>query len=304
MKEEARSFDRHATNRLTHGFIPDIQRLKKVPYFYNNPWREPEFFNIQIKPRIDFILNAVRKRKGKVIEFGCGSGFLSLEMAREGCDVLGQDISPKSIAIARDYAKHAKKGKQFGSLNYAVSNMEIMDLPKESFDSAAFLGSLHHIAHPTKLLSRVWRSLKKGGNLVICEPVRENVNSYSALIAGILRLTAPTWESYPAKLNGKNSEKNLKWYFQDIFDEYTYLNEHQSPNDNLTASEEIMISAIKKFFTIKKIEHADAFIDKLIGGLRGPHRYALAQTLKVVDDYAVKNKLLPPTTIHVWAIKK
>ena len=64
-----------------------------------------------------------------------------------------------------------------------------------------------------------------------------------------------------------------------------------------------MVSAIKKYFTIQTLEHHDAFIDKLIGGLRGSHRYALARHLKEFDHETIKKGLLPGTAIHLVATK-
>jgi 2-polyprenyl-6-hydroxyphenyl methylase/3-demethylubiquinone-9 3-methyltransferase len=304
IEEEARAFDRQTVERITHGMIPDLRRLKKAGYFYNNPWREPEFFRLQIQPRVDFILKGIGEKKKRVAEFGCGYGFLSLEIARAGHDVVGLDVSPKSIAVAQRFFAEAKKGRGFGSLEYRVQDMMAMDLGKNSFDAVVFLGSLHHIAEPARLLRKVHDSLTARGRLLVCEPVRENFTKESAWVAGALRLALPTWEPYRAKLKNLASPRDIEKYLDAIYGEYTYRDERQSPHDNLTASEHTMLSAIKKFFTVKKIEHADAFIDKLIGGLRGSERYGLARSFKLLDQYAVDKKLLPPTSIRVLALKR
>lgn len=39
-----------------------------------------------------------------------------------------------------------------------------------------------------------------------------------------------------------------------------------------------------------------------MGGLRGPYRHMLARVFKAADDYAIKNKLFPATSLRVWAI--
>ena len=51
------------------------------------------------------LVNALRKRGfdgGLVVDLGCGSGILSQAMAEAGYDVLGIDISPAMIALARE----------------------------------------------------------------------------------------------------------------------------------------------------------------------------------------------------------
>ena len=57
IKQEARSFDRQATLRTKKGLIPDIRRLKKNTFFYNNPYREPKFYKIQWQPTINKIIS-------------------------------------------------------------------------------------------------------------------------------------------------------------------------------------------------------------------------------------------------------
>ena len=55
--DEIKSFDRQVRERISLGYVPDLRNLQTVEGLYNNPWREPEFVNIQIT-RIDgFILS-------------------------------------------------------------------------------------------------------------------------------------------------------------------------------------------------------------------------------------------------------
>ena len=70
LKEEAKAFDVQTDERIKHGFIPDLRRLRKVDWFYNNVWREPEFVEIQMMPRINFVIDIAKDRGGKVIRTG------------------------------------------------------------------------------------------------------------------------------------------------------------------------------------------------------------------------------------------
>jgi 2-polyprenyl-3-methyl-5-hydroxy-6-metoxy-1,4-benzoquinol methylase len=56
------------------------------------------------------VLSALRKngiRRGLVVDVGCGSGVLAEKLTAAGFDVLGIDISPAMIAIARHRAPRA-----------------------------------------------------------------------------------------------------------------------------------------------------------------------------------------------------
>ena len=57
---------------------------------------------------IDFYVELARESGGPVLEIGCGTGRISLPIAREGIAVTGIDISPRMIAVAQ--AKAAKRG--------------------------------------------------------------------------------------------------------------------------------------------------------------------------------------------------
>jgi 2-polyprenyl-3-methyl-5-hydroxy-6-metoxy-1,4-benzoquinol methylase len=256
-------------------------------------------------PKINFVIGIAKKRGGKVLEIGCGYGYLSLELARNGLDVAGVDLSPRSIEIAKKYARENPFKKNFGSLKYKAGNVLAMNLGKNEYDSVVFFGSLHHMPNINRVLSKVHAALKKGGNLIVCEPVSENFTRQSAEFAAVLRAILPTWIPYEKKLKNLDNPKAWNRYVEDIFNEYTYRSEHkQSPCDNITDSEKLMVNAIKKHFRIKTILYSDAFIDKLIGGLRGKYRYRLARFLKALDDDLIKRKVLPPTFIRVHAVKR
>ena len=57
---------------------------------------------------VDFYVEQARESGGPVLELGCGTGRISLAIAREGVAVTGIDISPRMIEVAQ--AKAAKRG--------------------------------------------------------------------------------------------------------------------------------------------------------------------------------------------------
>lgn len=304
-KEEAEAFDKQAEERIKHGFVPDLRRLKKVGWFYNNVWRDPEFVKIHLMPEVNFVLNIALSNGGKVIELGCGYGYLTLELARNDMDVIGVDLSPKNIEIARKIAEENPFKDNFWSLSYKCDDILSMELRENEFDSVIFFRTLHHMPDVDLVLSKVYQALKNDGNLILSEPIRDNVTMKSATFAAILRAILPTWIPYEKKLKGLDNPEAWDRYVEQIFNEYTYKEEHeQSPCDNITASDEVIVNTVKKYFKIQTIEYADAFIDKLIGGLRGENKYLLAKFLKFLDNELIRRKVLPPTSIRIHAIKE
>ncbi len=303
LKKEANAFDIQTDERMKAGFIPDLRRLKKVDWFYNNIWRDPEFVKIYLMPKINFVVDIAKRKGGKVLELGCGYGYLSLELARNGLDVLGVDLSPKSIEIAKQFAKENTFKETFGLLKYKCADIISMTLEDESFDSIIFFSTLHHMPDLNQLFPRLQKALKKGGNLIIVEPLRGEFTKKSAEYVAILRTVLPFYIPFKDKVENLG---NKSWgeYVQCIYDEYTFVGEHeQSPNDNLTNKAEMIINATQKYFNVEKIQYSDAFLEKMIGGLRGENKYELARLLKLLDDKLIKEKILPFTNIQIHAIK-
>lgn len=302
--EEAKAFDISSSERIKNGFYPDLRNLKKVDWFYNNVWRDPEFVKIHLIPKISFIIDAALEKGGSVLEVGCGYGYLSLEMARNSLDVTAIDVSSESVNIAKQVAKDDSDKKKRGNLQYRVTDFESLDFAQNSFDSIVFFRSLHHMKDLTSVLKKVSYLLKPGGLLLISEPVRDNFNKQSSLIAGILRLVLTTWEEAEDKEKYIKNGASFEKYIDDIYKEYVYEEEHhQSPMDNSISSDKVIVSAVEKDFTVDKIEYNDSFIDKLIGGLRGDDKYKQAKLLKQLDELLIENNILPHTSINLKAVK-
>lgn len=305
VKEELHAFDNQMEQRIKHGFVPDLRRLKRVDWFYNNVWRDPEFVKIHWIPRISEIINQARNNGKKVLELGCGLGMLSLELARNGLDVTGVDLSPKNIDVANEYKKKNTFKDNFGSLEYVCCDINEMHFGKEEFDNVIFFRSLHHIPNWENLLEKVHGVLKTGGKLILSEPVRSHFTKESAHFAAILRTILPTWINYKEKLINDWNEEEWNKIVNDIFEEYILDGEHQqSPMDNSIDDAQKIVISIKKKFTVLEEKYSDAFIDKIIGGIRGDHKYEIARFLKFLDEHMVRNNILPPTSLELVAVKE
>lgn len=120
------------------------------------------------------LIDAMRKRgfdRGLVVDLGCGSGILSQSLAEAGYEVLGIDISPAMIALARDRVPGG---------TFRVASLLTVDLPRciavaavgecfnYLFDQANLLPSL------SKLLKKTYQSLERAGLLLfdVAEPGR------------------------------------------------------------------------------------------------------------------------------------
>lgn len=308
LDSEKSAFDNQAKERIKNGLIPDFRRLEKVPWFYNNTWREPEFVKIHMLPRVNWMIETAKSilpNRGKILELGCGTGQLALEFARNGFDMTGVDLSPESIRIAEKYNKENPFKEGFGSLSYRCGDMMKMDFKDAAFDAVIFFRSLHHIPYPTPLLKKLAEFLKPGAGVIISEPVRGHFTKDSAFVATLLRLLLPTWIPTQDKLNRNWDEKVLEEEVNKIYTEYTYDDDHQqSVMDNSTDTVDAIKSALNDCFEIKTLNLTDAFVDKIIGGLRGENQFTTARFLKFLDDYMVQKKMLPGTSVDILAVRR
>ena len=100
-------------------------------------------------------------KKLRILDVGCGAGFFSVLLAREGHQVTGIDLTPDMIKNARQLAEEEKV-----SCEFQVMDAENPDFPDETFDvviSRNLTWTLPHVKHAYKEWVRV---LKKGGVLL------------------------------------------------------------------------------------------------------------------------------------------
>ena len=299
LAKEAKSFDKQIINRIKLGFVPDLDTKKVVRGFYNNIWRDSELVKIHWGKIISKITEICLKNKKKVLEIGCGSGFLSLHLARKKLDVLGIDVSSRTIHYAN---KFKLKNKKKIRLEYLCQDALKIKKLKKKFDTIIFFRYLHHFKNYKKLLIICYSLLNKSGKLVIYEPFRKNFDFNSATYVFVVRNLLKNWSGKKNIYKLNNFEKEL----QDIIKEYKYEKSKkkniQSILDNSVDDINKVKFALKKFKKVKTIG-IDAISDKVIGGIRGRDSLKIAKFIKEFDHFLVLKKIINPTNFFITASK-
>jgi SAM-dependent methyltransferase len=106
----------------------------------------------------------------RILDVGCGPGWLSEFLARNGHEVTGIDVSPGMIEIAQariSSVKFAPDGKGLKA-SFMVEDAETLRL-EDRFHVAILYDSLHHFEDKKTVLANVFRVLKAGGRILIHE---------------------------------------------------------------------------------------------------------------------------------------
>ncbi len=138
----------------------------------------------------DRILDLVIPAGGPLdaIDCGCGTGFLSLELAVRGHRVTGVDFAPAMLAEARK-----KAAAQRLSIRFEQADAENLPFAPHSFDLAISRHVLWTLPHPEAAIDEWIRVLRPGGRLAIVDGAQ-----YSEAAAPPQRENARTSAEYAA----------------------------------------------------------------------------------------------------------
>jgi ubiquinone/menaquinone biosynthesis C-methylase UbiE len=97
----------------------------------------------------------------RVLDAGCGPGLYAEAIVDRGAEVVGFDVSPEMVRLARK-----RLGERF---DVRVHDLELplRWLEDERFDAALMALVIHHVDDRVAALREVWRVLRPGGRLVV-----------------------------------------------------------------------------------------------------------------------------------------
>jgi ubiquinone/menaquinone biosynthesis C-methylase UbiE len=100
----------------------------------------------------------------EALDAGCGTGFLSFELAARGHRVTGVDFAPAMLAEAR-----RKAAEHDASVRFEEADAEQLPFPSSSFDFAISRHVLWTLPHPEAAIDEWVRVLRPGGRLVVLD---------------------------------------------------------------------------------------------------------------------------------------
>jgi 2-polyprenyl-3-methyl-5-hydroxy-6-metoxy-1,4-benzoquinol methylase len=275
-----------AARHVAESTPPDWEFMRRTPavvFVYN--------------PYLKTLLNRI-KPGWRVLEIGCSSGWISLEMARRGAQVEGIDIAPKAIRLAQHYADlHPPPAP--GRVRYRGADINTLTLEPSHYDLVVVVGALHHLAEVQRVLEQIRNSLVEQGLLFVIDPLdTPRVNS---LIIGALMMLLPTTLSYSEKFRhlrrlGTRSISHMRDSIEaQGLSPFEGFGRHQQP-----------LQLVQATFEVESLHYESAFVGYMVHNLRLPRRalMGVGRILWVFDKILVKCQALKGLNYALFARKR
>jgi SAM-dependent methyltransferase len=158
----------------------------------NKPWSDPE--RGRMLQQLGALLLLLPPPPARVLDLGCGTGWLSWMLQTCGYDVTGVDIAPRAVELAEAYVAQMAMPEHVdvGVPAFLASAVDALPFDSE-FDAAIFFDSLHHVPDEVAAITSVARALKPGGVLLTSEPGR----GHAAASAGVIEEFGVTERDMP-----------------------------------------------------------------------------------------------------------
>ena len=131
-------------------------------------YEDAEFYDLEFASRsfeLPFFLEYARQLGGPILEVACGTGRLTLPLARAGHDITGLDLSPQMLALAR--RKSAAEGLRIDWIEQDCAAMQLDRSFGYIFSATNAMQHLTSIEAACGFLGSARSALLPGGTLIV-----------------------------------------------------------------------------------------------------------------------------------------
>jgi 2-polyprenyl-6-hydroxyphenyl methylase/3-demethylubiquinone-9 3-methyltransferase len=129
--------------------------------------------------RLDYIEARAGIAGQRTVDVGCGGGLLAEGMARRGARVLGIDLAPEALAVARLHAIESGVAVEYRE----VTVEKLAEAEPGSYDLVTCLEMLEHVPDPAAIVAALARLARPGGH-VILSTINRNAKAFALAIVG------------------------------------------------------------------------------------------------------------------------
>lgn len=129
--------------------------------------------------RLNYIAERIALKGARVLDVGCGGGILSEALARAGADVVGIDLAPRVLEVARLHLHESGLRIEYREIAVEALAAEIPG----AFDAVTCMELLEHVPDPGSVIRACAALLKPGGRL-FASTLNRTPLAFGAAIAG------------------------------------------------------------------------------------------------------------------------
>lgn len=151
-----------------------VHSLENQLYLSRHPEQTNFFQNLVVEKTLDQICCDL-DANAKVLDLGCGTGYLFLRFLRRGFDVTGLDLSNEMIQVLKNSVLESEKNRAHLSVGDAE---DFFERNQDNFDLVIFSAVLHHLFDYEMVLKKACQGLKTRTKIIIFfEPLKQPVAS-------------------------------------------------------------------------------------------------------------------------------
>jgi ubiquinone/menaquinone biosynthesis C-methylase UbiE len=124
--------------------------------------------------------------QGSVLDVACGPGILSAAIAPSAREVVAFDLTPEMLK------KAAQRCAGLSNVAFREGNAAELPFADASFDAVVTRLSVHHFDRPGRVISEIFRVLRRGGKFVVADVISSEVPTESELQNAIEILRDPS----------------------------------------------------------------------------------------------------------------
>ena len=193
------------------------------------------------------LLDASLPGDALIAEIGCGTGQMSLYLARADRRVLALDLSRGALSLA------ASAARRYGTERVAFIECDLARLPLRdgALDVVYCSGVLHHTPDPAASFASVARAVRPGGHVIL-----GLYNRYARLPLRlrrlVARLTGYRWVPFDPVLRDREAEPERREAW--LRDQYRHPEEHSHS-----------VAEVRRWFSANGVDYVRAYPSTLIG---------------------------------------